>query len=323
MTLISSSYGAAAAPLPLAERCVSACTSARPVPGHAILLDTIRHGGGPDFALRLSRGGWHRPGRILDANGESIADSALSWLDEAWAETGDDPDEFAAHYADCGYRITRIDGISHYFVAPYGNDSAAFLQLEVEELLESPGHPLIDRGPPPDSVEDLLASPTPQTAEGLPSAGCYSFRRLTDIADIVEKLNAQPGRPPDVLRFLAEWQTSSAGQQRHFCDHWVLALSEHQDRYRQQRCSATPVAANAPQWMGSDQASGIELARQLSDFDRAAGYSAAWYFHLVSGHRVPRSLLPAVHADLTDGMAYLSERDAQLVAAWMQTPYGM
>ena len=219
MTLISSSNSAAMAPLPLAECCVSACTSARPVPGHAILLDAIRRGGGPDFALRLSRGGWHRPGRVLDANGESIADSALSWLDEAWAETGDDPDEFAAHYADCGYRITRIDGISHYFVAPCGNESAAFLQLEVEELLESPGHPLIDDGPPPDSVEDLLARPTPHSAEGLPSASCYSFRRLTDIADIVKKLNAQPGRPPDVLRFLEEWQTSSAGQQRHFCDH--------------------------------------------------------------------------------------------------------
>ena len=87
--------------------------------------------------------------------------------------------------------------------------------------------------------------------------------------------------------------------------------------------SAMPVAAHAPRWEGTAGARGTVLAQQLHDFDREAGYGFAWYFHLVSAHRVPRSVAPEVFADLQDDLAYLPERDANLIHAWMHDPYAL
>ena len=61
------------------------CATLTPLPGHAPLLDALRHTGGPDFSLRLSRGGWFRPGRIIDAQGDTVAEDALAWLEQHWA----------------------------------------------------------------------------------------------------------------------------------------------------------------------------------------------------------------------------------------------
>ena len=306
----------------LRERVAQLCATVRPVPGHAGLLDALRRDGGPEFVPRVSRGGWFRPGRILDGAGGSIAEDALGWLEEAWRDAGEDGEAFAELYTDAGYVVTREQGITHYLVAPYGPGPADYLQLEIEELQEMRCRALVSGDAPPDSVEALLERPhdaPPLVPLGTPR---YRLRRLTDAAAFVARIAAQPGRPAPVLRFLDEWRAGSPGRQRRLCDHWVLGLSEHLDRYRQTRCGAVPVAAHAPQWDNAE-ARGIALAQQLYDFDRAAGYAFAWYFHMVSGHRVPRDVAPRVYADLADGMAYLAERDAELVAAWMREPYSL
>lgn len=299
------------------------CATVTPLPGHATLLDALRRENGPEFAPRLSRGGWFRPGRILDAGGETVSEDALQWLERAWSECGEDGTAFAEEYADSSLVLTLEQGVSHYLVARLGPEPEDYLQLEIEELQEVRSHTLGQHREPTDAVEALLERPAgaaPVQALGLPR---YRLRRLTDIRSFVTRLEQQAGKPAPVLRFLAEWAASSAGQQRHFCDHWVLALSEHLDRYRQVCAGAVPVAAHAPQWSAAPGARGIVLAQQLHDFDRAAGYAFAWYFHLVSAHRVPRSVAPEVFADLQDGMAYLPERDAALVHAWMHEPYGL
>jgi hypothetical protein len=307
----------------LAERCRDACAGTLPLPGHAALLEAIRRAGGPDFALRVSRGGWHRPGRIVAADGHCVADDALAWLERAWTDAGEDAECFAERHAGCDYRVSRLDGVTHYFVAPCGSGPTGFAQLEVEELRETISHPLIGDGTHADSVEALLERPPGAAAGPLSGPARYIFRRATGIADFVSRIAAQPDKPAPLLRFLADWESSSAGQHRRFSDHWVLALSEHLDRYRQLRRSALPIAAQAPRWTEGPDVGGVALAQRLHDFDRAAGYASAWYFHLVSGHRVPRSVLPAVFADLRDGMAYLPERDADLVVAWMREPYSL
>jgi hypothetical protein len=310
-------------PRPLVERIVRLCATLSPVPGHATLLDALRREGGPEFVPRVSRGGWFRPGRILDGAGRHIAEDALGWLEQAWNDAGEDGEAFAERYADAGYVLTREQGITHYLVAPYGPSPADYLQLEIEELQEMRYRALVSGAEAADSVEALLERPQdapPPVPLGAPR---YRLRRLTDAAAFVARIAAQTGRPAPVLRFLDEWRAGSPGRQRHLSDHWVLALSEHLDRYRQPRCGAVPVAAHAPQWTGGGEARGIALAQQLYDFDRAAGYAFAWYFHMVSGHRVPRDMAPRVFADLQDGMAYLPERDAALVAAWMREPYSL
>lgn len=307
----------------LAELAFRLCVAVSPVPGHATLLDALRQEGGPDFAPRVSRGGWYRPGRILDREGRCVAEDALGWLEAAWAEAGEDGELLADRLRGAGYVLTREQGITHYLVNIRGKGPADYLQLEVEELQEVVSHPLGATDEAVDSVEALLERPDGLAAAAALGRPRYSFRRLTDIAAHIARIGAQAGNPLPVMRFLDEWARSSAGQQRHFSDHWVLALSEHLDRYRQTRYSAVPVAAHAPSWQGTDEARGTELAQQLHDFDRTAGYGFAWYFHMVSGRRVPRSLPPKVFADLQDELAYLPQRDIALVTGWVTEPYSI
>ncbi|MFN4062643.1 hypothetical protein GO613_14645 [Azoarcus communis] len=299
------------------------CATVTPLPGHALLLDALRRQGGPEFTPRLSRGGWFRPGRILDADGNTVADSALEWLEQAWADCGEDGASFTDEYAEAGLVITLEQGVSHYLVAPASRAPDDYLQLEIEELQEVISHAVGGRGPAIDSVEALLDRPADAPPPQPLAAPRYRFRRLTDMRGFISRLDLQAGSPPPVLRFLRDWASSSAGQQRNFCDHWVLALSEHLDRFRQPRAGAVPVAAHAPQWHGTPGLRGTPLAQQLHDYDRAAGYGFAWYFHMISAHRVPRNVAPDVFADLQDDMAYLPERDAALIHAWMREPYSI
>lgn len=305
----------------LSEIAFRLCSALRPLPGHATLLDALRREGGPDFAPRVSRGGWFRPGRLLDADGGCVTDDALGWLDEAWAAADADGDRLAEQLRDRRLVLTREQGITHYLVAVRGKSPADYLQLEVEELQEVVSHPLGAHFDAIDSVEDLFERPSGLPAPTPTGPSRYSFRRVTDMAAQIATIGAQAGKPPPVMRFLDEWAASSAGQHRHFSDHWVLALSEHLDRYRQTRFAAAPVAAHPMVWNGDDGAAGTELAHLLHDYDRGAGYGFAWYFQMVSGRRVPRSLPARVHADLHGDMAYLPERDAALVARWMAEPY--
>ena len=307
----------------LPETALRLCSSLRPVPGHAPLLDALRREGAPEFAPRVSRGGWFRPGRILDRHGDCIADDALAWLEAAWDEVDEDAERLAEQLREQAFVLTREQGISHYLVAIHGKGPTEYLQLEIEELQEVISHPLGASEDGHDSVESLLDRPDdlpPPVATG-PSR--YSFRRVVNIAEHIGTITAQPGKPPAVLRFLDEWAASSAGQHRHFSDHWVLALSEHLDRYHQVRHAASPVSAHPLSWPHGEEASGTELAHQVHDYDRSAGYGFAWYFQMVSGRRVPRSLPGRIHADLQGEMAYLPERDARLVASWVETPYSV
>ena len=308
-------------PPSLNETLFRLCTATLPLPGHATLLDGLRQAGGPEFAPRVSRGGWFRPGRIVDVNGHTVADDALAWLEQAWLDAGEDGEAFVDRHAGSGLVLTLQQGISHYLVAPWGPGASEFLQLEIEELQEVASHPLAAAGDAPLTVEALLDRPPHSPAPTPIGAPRYGLRRLTDIAQFVERIADQAGKPTPILRFLADWEASSAGPQRRFCDHWVLALSEHLDRYRQTRYGAAPVAAHAPAWGGVPGHRGTALARDLHDFDRAAGYGFAWYFHMVSGRRVPHALAPLVAGDLNDGMAYLPERDARIVFRWAHTPY--
>lgn len=308
-------------PADLSEIAFRLCTTLQPLPGHARLLDALRREGGPDFAPRVSRGGWFRPGRILDAEGRCVTDDALGWLDQAWMAANEDGERLTEQLLDQSLVLTREQGITHYLVAVRGKGPVDYLQLEVEELQEFVSHPLGAHSGSIDSVEDLLERPTGLPAANPTGPSRYSFRRITDMATRITAIAAQPGKPPTVLRFIDEWAASSAGRHRHFSDHWVLALSEHLDCYHQTRFAASLVAAHPLAWQGDDRASGTDLAQLLHEYDRCAGYGFAWYFQMLSGRRVPLSLPTKVHADLQGDKAYLPERDAALVSRWVAEPY--
>lgn len=306
----------------LAENARQTCQTVRPVPGHGPLLDAIAHLGGPDLTPRASRGGWYRPGRILDADNQVIAEDALAWLEQAWSDAEENIDLMMETISRTPCIITRVTGITHYFVAPYGDRPTEFIQLEVEELQEVKSHAFDELPAEIESIESMLESPAGITSTPLGKSH-YAFRRVADIAEQTGRMGATSASPPPLLRFLDEWSASSAGRQRHFSDHWVLSLSEHLDRFRQPRVSASPFAAHPLRWTGAETLEKLELAQALHQYDQTTGYGFSWYFQMVSGYKVPRSLAPRVHADLISNMAYLPERDAAIIAQWVAEPYSV
>ncbi len=296
-----------------------------PRPHHSRLLEMankIRPGCA--FRYALSRGGWYRPGGVVTADGARIADNVESWVK---AQGSDDVDEFVERYMDSGLLVTRHTGRTHYFVAAYGPAPADFLQLEVEELQEVLDRQLLDIENPPNDIQELIEPVLPALldaqAVGVPY---YRFRRLIDARQIIARTTLAYGNMDGLARLITEWSHSSAALHGHFSDHWLIALREHLDRYRNPVLSASLISCHErslKSFHWNVELSGTEMSQQLQAFDRAAGFSAAWYFHLVAGTITPPKIAYAVVRDLDNKFNYLPDSEAALLKNWMNNPYSV
>jgi len=153
----------------------------------------------------------------------------------------------------------------------------------------------------------------------------FALRRVTDIAEFLKRMAAQKPEPQTVHRFFAAWQSCSAGLATQFSGHWVLALREYLDRFRQPILQATPVAAarGLPAKFDSVYgARGLALYEALQRFDRQAGYPMAWFFHMLTTKSVPHAVANAVIDDVQAGFSYLPGRDVKVIKDWLHRPYG-
>ncbi len=298
-----------------------------PRPHHSALLEIANHiRPGCTFRYALNRGGWYRPGGIIATDGTRIDDNLESWVKTELAVCGGDMGELVERHADSGLLVTRHSGRTHYFVASYGSAPADFFQLEVEELQEVLDRELIDANAPPEDLQELIEPMNPDLLEAQPvAAPRYRFRRLIDMHQTVAKVSSDT-RHAGLLRLLAEWAHSSAAARGHFSDHWIVALREHQDRYRNPVISTSLVSRRARdlkpfQW--NVELSGVEMFAQLQAFDRAAGYTSAWYAHLVAGTITPPKIAYAVVRDLEAGFSYLPDMEAALIRSWVAAPYSV
>lgn len=299
-----------------------------PRPHHSALLEIAnRIRPGCAFSYALNRGGWYRPGGVIAAGGERIADNLEAWARAELESCGGEMHELVERHADSGLIVTRHTGRTHYFVAAYGPAPADFLQLEVEELQEVLDRQLIDAENLPEDLQELTEPIAPVVLEAQPvGAPRYRFRRLIDMRQTVAKVSFSDGRNAGLPRLLAEWTHSSAAARGHFSDHWIVALREHQDRYRNPVISASLVSRHARelkpfQW--NIELSGVDMSAQLQAFDRAAGYPSAWYFHLVAGTFTPPKVAYAVARDLDAGFSYLPDTEAALIRSWVAAPYSV
>ena len=302
--------------------------AARPRPHHSSLHEACaRILPGQTFRFALTRGGWYRPGGVIRPDGTRIADDLESWAEAELEACDGEMEEFLERHGEDGLYTTRHSGRTHYFVAPYGRDAADFLQLEVEELQEVLDRHLVSPDALPTDLNELVDPLTPALLDAQPvGASRYVFRRLTDIRLAAVRLPAPVGELAPAARFMAEWEASSAAGRGHFSDYWILALREHQDRYRNMVLAATPVSLLARKlkpFHWNPEARGTELSDQLHAFDKAAGYPAAWYFHLVAGALVPREIAHNVMLDILDDFHYLPEADAKLLEGWANSPYSV
>lgn len=276
----------------------------------------------------LTRGGWYRAGGLIRADGERVADNLDTWLTEELAECDDDLGEFLDRHGDGELLVTRHTGRTHYFVAPYGSSPAEFLQLEVEELQEVLDRKLWDAEAPPSDEQELSDPIKPHLVQAqIVGKPYYKFRRLTDIKQVVGRLPAPIGETNGLVRFMQEWSGSRAETGgKHFSDYWVIGLREHHDRYSNIQMSAVPVSRRARELKSfhwNEALRGLDAGRQLQAFDRAAGYSGAWYFHLVSSGLTPRNIAFAALHDIESGFGYLGDLDTALLYGWLRKPYSL
>jgi len=306
----------------VAEMCVSVPVSA----GAAGLAKELARLS-PQLFFRdvLSRGGWYRLGSVVDAQGDRVADDLVRWLEAELAERGDDLHALVDDYGKSGLRATRLTGKTHYLVASTGSLADEFLQIEIEELQEVVSHELFT-GEVPGGLEEL-AAPLRAGSGKAPALGTpfYVLRRITDVADFLRRMAQQKPEAQNVQRFFDSWQSSSAGSATSFSNHWVLAVREYLDRFRQPILQATPVAAvnGLPTKFDSVYgARGLALYEALQRFDRAMGYPMAWFFHMLTTKVVPYAVANAVVDDVQSGFSYLPERDVKVIKDWLHRPYG-
>lgn len=278
-----------------------------------------------DFRYVLGKSGWHRAGGVLDADGHHLADDLESWALAEWEQCDHDFEQLIDRYVDKGLLATRHTGRSHYFVAAYGPAPEDFLQLEVEELQEVMDRKLFDAEQLPGDYQDLVEPIKHDKIEahavGSPQ---YRFVRLVDMRDVLVKLNAQCNGMSSLARFMSDWSQSRTPNCDHFSEHWVITGLEQYAPDKNSPFTASVISVHSRtlkpfQW--DDSQSGTELSNQIRDFDRAAGYQGAWYFHVVGSKLVPDTLTDALQRDLDSGYEYLPEKELQLLIQLRANPY--
>lgn len=299
-----------------------------PRPHHSALLEIANQiRPGCTFRHALNRGGWYRPGGVIAADGRRVADLLEVWAKEELKDCADDVGELVERYAESGLLVTRHTGRTHYFVAAYGPAPADFLQLEVEELQEVLDRKLIDTDRLPEDMQELMDPVIPSELEAQPvGAPRYRFRRLIDMRQTLARTASGGSGNAGLPRMLSDWSHSSASSRGHFSDHWIAGLREHQDRYHNPVITASLISRHARElkpFHWNLDAGGVELSAQLQAFDRAAGYPAAWYFHLVAGTITPPKIAYAVARDLDAGFSYLPDTEVALLRAWVVAPYSV
>lgn len=310
---------------PTLQRFIADIGALPPRPHHSALLERANRLM-PDcrFRFALSRGGWYRPGGVLRRDGERLADDLEAWAEASLAECGGDLAECLERHADEGLLVTRHAGRTHYFVAPYGPAPADFLQLEVEETQEVLDRHLVDEERSPVDLPELLEPDRPcRVPAQAVDRPRYRFRRLLDVRQAVARLAPPTEGRQAIARFLDDWRRNPA--RGAFCEHWVMGVREHLDRWRNPVLSVKPVSLHAAKlrlypWDSAE--SGLGLAGQVQSFDRAC-YPGGWYCHLVAGGLVPAEIAYAVAVDLDNGFGYLGDADAALLREWVAAPYSV
>jgi len=308
------------------QRFIRAIETTPPRPHHSALLAATGKAL-PDCEFRhvLNRGGWHRAGGIVGGDGSHLSNNLEAWVNTELAKCNDDFGQFVQRYVGAGLLATRHMGRTHYFVAPYGPAPEDFLQLEVEELQEVLDRILIDPEQPPHDRTELVEPTAYAKLEAHPaSTPSYRFVRLVDVRQVLARQNALSDGVSSLARFMSDWSQSRAAYHGYFCEHWLIVGLEHYQPDAVTAFTATPISVHTrtlKPFHWDNTKAGVELGNQIRDFDRAAGYPGAWYFHFITSKFVPDTLAIALKRDLDSGYQYLAEKERGLLEKLVADPY--
>lgn len=283
-----------------------------------------------DLSLVLSRGGWHREGGIVDVDGERIAEDVESWLAQYSVSN---IETFIDEFIDKEYQVTVLRGQTLYFSASYATQASDAIQVEVEVLTEVTDHPLLLESELPDQVEDLLEPITHHVQEKPKQIGQakYAFRRSLDINQLLEQLVDQERKHtasytrPSMLRFMQDWDASSAAKHSHFTKNWIFAVRSIRDQYGADMLSVKPVPTfkiDSDPFLENPPSSEIERASLVRGIDHKTGVPFLWFFQIIfHGWRTGHSLIEAIAQDHQNGYDYLPACDLEILFAWLDRPY--
>ncbi len=276
------------------------------------------------FQHVLSRGGWHRPGGVVDRDGMCVINNLRNWAEQ---ESDGDISLLLKKYADKDWFATRLLGTTHYFVASTGNDSADFIQLEVEELKEVLAYPLFDPDWHPESLEEFVEPVDFPEMEPEPvAAPRYLFRRVIPISRTLEELRVEGTGSRRMQRFMQDWNRSSTTMNSSFRNHWVIRFIPYTDRFGDRKFNLKPLTTYpdlVPDVAGAMIRHGAGLANLIRDIDRQAGYPMAWYFFMLTTPRIKHEIAWSVMEDHSSGFDYLPKRDLEVVQSWCDDPYSI
>lgn len=276
------------------------------------------------FTVALTRGGWHRIGGLIDIEGNRISDHLIDWIEH---NSASDITNLYAIYAEAGYVVTHVHGKTHYLVARTGDAPQDFIQLEIEELQELADHLLFGEDESPDDIDDLIEPAMITRVEQEPvGESRYMFRRMTSIADYLQRMSEKKGKISATQRFIEDWARSSAGECGTFSDHWVLGLREYTDAYGEPVILAQPVSTHTediPRLEKEHVSHGPKLANMIHGFDRHMGYPMAWYFYMLTHSNVPYQLVEAIRHDQMGAYDYLPQKDLAVLKDWYNNPYSI
>lgn len=296
-----------------------ACAASDPAHGARDLLAALGQVW-PDLTFRtvLSRGGWYRSGGVVGIDKQRIADSIRVWAEQ---QAAGDVTRLLDLCLQTQVFATRLVGRTHYLTACTGPAAADFVQLEVEELQEVLERYLSDPDWLPDSLEEFIDPLDYPDLEPEPvGTARLLFRRFFSAREIMTSLAETDA--DGLSRFMRDWDRSSAAKAGHFCDRWVLGVQESTDRDGEAQLSAHPVSACHPgRPSDADDASGAALGTFIHEYDRKAGYSMAWFFHMAASAGVPHAIGTRVASDHERGFSYLPARDLDVVRRWIDSPY--
>ncbi len=293
--------------------------------GDGVLVDRLQKTY-PEYPLRIARLGheWYRLGGLIKADGTRIAQDVNEWAERTFIECGQNFNTLLDYCEEENFLVTQHSGVSLYLVAQIGPRAEDFVQIEVDRTQELANRYLIDANNPPDDLEELVDPLNPVGVEPFAvGASRYSYRRKTDVALFMQELGRHRADLHPAQRFMEDWNSSSAGRRKVFCEVWSLRLFQHVGRHGEQIMNVEIVhnrVKEIPRLEGADGKKGKALATLISRFDSQAGFPFAWYFYMLRGLVSPH-VGEAVQQDLSKDYAYLPDRDAAVLKHWAAAPY--
>lgn len=309
----------------LHEKIKQACQHSVPTQGQTALLNSLQQIN-PDYQFErvLSRGGWYRPGGVIDQNGTRITDNLEEWI---YSESDGSLQEFLYTYSESDLYVTRFQGQTHYLVSKTGTGAGDFLQLEVEVVQEVIDRHLLDYNNLPESLEDIIDPIDYTRIEAKEITGPrYLFRKISSISEVINKLHSLNEEKSKIERFMQAWDNSSASEYASFCEHWVLSLLEYTDAYGEEKISVKPISTyqgKLPEINQLPIPRGAKLSNLIHSFDRELAYPMAWFFYMLTDQSVSYHVAESIHKDLMGAYDYLPRRDLEILIDWYDNPYSL